>query len=509
MVAHATPAPSARPTTRASVHKQQNSHRVPLSNATNRSGLAHPTKRSLSKRTQQKDSGGIFTDLGKIFTDAAKPLFEVFDDVAATTRRAAAAAADVVKPVFEPIAEDEVLDAMEPDASGPTTRAASATAAAAAAAAAASSHEPTATSKPAPGADAFAQQVTARRAAVERQRAENERMKMEEEKIRDRKQQDLERAKKQAENAKEARSKAAADAKAKAATARAEAKAAAARAREAKERLEKEQARREAEAKARAKERAKEDAAKMRDFERREREQKQKEREQRARQQQRKEAERKRSTGHNESKANAGAKANAGGQWGAGGGFRPPPRQPPPRQPPPRRGSSAPPGKARGGANPKMGGPPMPPTLAQRVNAVLSSVHERLSKGDQSGAKAEIARGRELAIKDPRLAMAGLTEAKFAELEDTVDSMPAAALQVLKYATFSPFSAIGIPKLARARVLNTVNKRAMLKGYRRLAMQLHPDKCDHEYANPAMQALNQAYEKTQIDPNAKPPPKRR
>ena len=34
----------------------------------------------------------------------------------------------------------------------------------------------------------------------------------------------------------------------------------------------------------------------------------------------------------------------------------------------------------------------MPPTLAQRVNAVLSSVHERLSKGDQSGAKAEIAR---------------------------------------------------------------------------------------------------------------------
>ena len=68
--------------------------------------------------------------------------------------------------------------------------------------------------------------------------------------------------------------------------------------------------------------------------------------------------------------------------------------------------------------------------------------------------------------------MAGLTEAKFAELEETVDSMPPAALQVLKYATFSPFSAIGIPKLAKNRVLNTVNKRQMLKGYRRLAMQV-------------------------------------
>ena len=71
--------------------------------------------------------------------------------------------------------------------------------------------------------------------------------------------------------------------------------------------------------------------------------------------------------------------------------------------------------------------------------------------------------------------------------------MPAAATQVLKYAAFSPFSAIGIPRLARARALNTVNKRAMMKNYRKLALQLHPDKCDHEYAEPAMQALNLAY----------------
>lgn len=68
-------------------------------------------------------------------------------------------------------------------------------------------------------------------------------------------------------------------------------------------------------------------------------------------------------------------------------------------------------------------------------------------------------------------------------------------LQVLNHATRSPFSAIGIPRLAEARVLNTVNKRNMLKNFRKLAMQLHPDKCTHEMAVPAMQALNGAYDK--------------
>ena len=60
-------------------------------------------------------------------------------------------------------------------------------------------------------------------------------------------------------------------------------------------------------------------------------------------------------------------------------------------------------------------------------------------------------------------------------------------------AVYSPFSAIGIPKLQHARTLNTVNKREMLKHYRKLALHLHPDKCDHEYAIPAMQALNKAF----------------
>ena len=40
------------------------------------------------------------------------------------------------------------------------------------------------------------------------------------------------------------------------------------------------------------------------------------------------------------------------------------------------------------------------------------------------------------------------------------------------------------------QVLNTVNKRQMLKGYRKLALQLHPDKCasaPDADANDAMQ----------------------
>ena len=76
---------------------------------------------------------------------------------------------------------------------------------------------------------------------------------------------------------------------------------------------------------------------------------------------------------------------------------------------------------------------------------------------------------------------------------------------MLKYAAFSPFSAIGIPRVQQARQLNTVNKKTMLKGYRKLALALHPDKSDHPMALPAMQALNAAYDKTQIDPNAPKP----
>lgn len=110
----------------------------------------------------------------------------------------------------------------------------------------------------------------------------------------------------------------------------------------------------------------------------------------------------------------------------------------------------------------------MPPTLAQRVNAALGRVHEQLQKGDREGAMAELGKGRTLSAQEPRLVMAGLTDAKWDKLEQTVSSMPDAALQVLKHASltadaYSPYSAIGIPKLAGARSLNTVNKREMLK----------------------------------------------
>ena len=58
---------------------------------------------------------------------------------------------------------------------------------------------------------------------------------------------------------------------------------------------------------------------------------------------------------------------------------------------------------------------------------------------------------------------------------------------------YSPFSALGVPKLREARTLNTVNKREMHKKFRKLALELHPDRCSHEYAKPAMQALNKAF----------------
>jgi len=172
---------------------------------------------------------------------------------------------------------------------------------------------------------------------------------------------------------------------------------------------------------------------------------------------------------------------------------------------PARRPASAP---AGGG---KRAAPPMPPTLAQRLHAALQKVHERLQRGDIVGARVDVAKGRALTAADARLAMAGLTEAKWDSLEEQVQTMPDAAIQVLKHAhcahrearstatsltadVYSPFSALGVPKLREARTLNTVNKRELHKNYRRLALELHPDRCDHEYAIPAMAALNKAFE---------------
>lgn len=49
----------------------------------------------------------------------------------------------------------------------------------------------------------------------------------------------------------------------------------------------------------------------------------------------------------------------------------------------------------------------------------------------------------------------------------------------------------------QARVLNAANKKKLLKSYRKLALELHPDRCAHELACVAMQALNDAYETVQ------------
>ena len=41
------------------------------------------------------------------------------------------------------------------------------------------------------------------------------------------------------------------------------------------------------------------------------------------------------------------------------------------------------------------------------------------------------------------------------------------------------------------------------KAYRKLALKLHPDKCEHPVANDAMQALNVAYDKITVPPKPK------
>ena len=68
-------------------------------------------------------------------------------------------------------------------------------------------------------------------------------------------------------------------------------------------------------------------------------------------------------------------------------------------------------------------------------------------------------------------------------------------MQVLKHAPSRPFSALGAERLAGAKSLNNASRQELIKKYRRLAMELHPDRCDHQMANEAMQALNAAYER--------------
>ena len=141
-----------------------------------------------------------------------------------------------------------------------------------------------------------------------------------------------------------------------------------------------------------------------------------------------------------------------------------------------------------------------PPTPQERARRLLESVRDGLRKGDAAAAREALSKAKAAAQNDPNLP---LTDADMDAMEKEIETLPKAASQVLKYAAFSPFSALGVERLAAARVLNTVNKRQLLKNYRKLALQLHPDKCDHAMANDAMQALNVAYDKITVPPKPK------
>jgi len=82
-------------------------------------------------------------------------------------------------------------------------------------------------------------------------------------------------------------------------------------------------------------------------------------------------------------------------------------------------------------------------------------------------------------------------------MERMIQTMPPGAIQVLRHASSRPYTALGVERLAEPCELNTVNRRLLLKRYRQLALELHPDRCDHTLACDAMQALNLAFERTQ------------
>ena len=71
--------------------------------------------------------------------------------------------------------------------------------------------------------------------------------------------------------------------------------------------------------------------------------------------------------------------------------------------------------------------------------------------------------------------------------------VPPSALHIFNNSR-RPFTALGLERLSHARSLNSVNKRELLKRYRKLALELHPDRCAHGLALEAMQVLNACYE---------------
>ena len=90
-----------------------------------------------------------------------------------------------------------------------------------------------------------------------------------------------------------------------------------------------------------------------------------------------------------------------------------------------------------------------------------------------------------------------ISEPELVSLQTMIETVPPAAVHVLQHTPHKPFAVLGVENLAHAATLNTVNRRVILKSYRKLALQLHPDRCDHHMAVDAMQALNAAFELVQ------------
>ena len=137
--------------------------------------------------------------------------------------------------------------------------------------------------------------------------------------------------------------------------------------------------------------------------------------------------------------------------------------------------------------------PPMPkgfvfpkglkPALA--AAAAEDGVQAALRRGDVEAARQ---------VLDAARALPAGTVTTIAELEVLVETLPAAAVQVLKHGLQNPCAALGIE---RSATLVAPSKREWLLRYRKLALELHPDKSSHPLAVEAMQTLNVAYDKVQ------------
>lgn len=90
-----------------------------------------------------------------------------------------------------------------------------------------------------------------------------------------------------------------------------------------------------------------------------------------------------------------------------------------------------------------------------------------------------------------------ISDEEIEDMRHMIETIPPAALHVFKHAA-KPFAALGMERLMHARSLNVANRRALLKQYRKRAMQLHPDRCDHCLAVEAMQILNACYDKCML-----------